>query len=83
MKVKIRGIRQEDIPELVKLSRACYPALVDEDEVWTESQLRNHLRIFPQGQIVAELEGTIVGAASSLIVNLGEDPYRPHTYAGD
>lgn len=36
---------------------------------------------FP-GQIIAEHEGKIVGSVASLIVDLGDDVYRPHTYSG-
>src|SRR5690606_32129003 len=42
----------------------------------------SHLRIFPEGQAVAEIDGRIVAACSSLIVNLGRDSYRDHTWAG-
>ena len=72
----------EDISGLVRLNRLCFPRMAEEDEVWTEKQLRNHLRMFPQGQLVAELDGELVGASASLIVDMGEDPYREHTYAG-
>src|SRR5690606_18917093 len=33
-------------------------------------------------QLVAEVEGRIAGACSSLIVGLGPNPLRPHTWAG-
>ena len=42
----------------------------------------SHQRIFPQGQLVAELDGQIVGAVASLIVDLGPDPLRLHTWPG-
>ena len=35
--------------------------------------------IFPEGQLVAELNGTIVGSATSLIVNL-VPKYADHTW---
>ena len=80
--VKVREAAREDIPALMKLNRDAYPVLANENVVWGESHLRSHLRIFPQGQLVAEVNGEIVGAASSLLVDLGPDPLRHHTWAG-
>jgi len=35
---------------------------------WTSAQLASHLEVFPEGQLVAEVDGRIVGMAASLIV---------------
>jgi len=80
--VKIRETTRDDIPALMALNRAAYPTLAEENVVWGESHLRSHLRVFPQGQLVAEVGGKIHGAVSSLIVDLGPDPLRHHTWAG-
>lgn len=80
--IKIREATRDDIPALLALNRAAYPVLASENVVWGETHLRSHLRIFPQGQIVAEVNGEILGAVSSLLVDLGPDPLRHHTWAG-
>ncbi|MEP6664145.1 MAG: GNAT family N-acetyltransferase, partial [Verrucomicrobiota bacterium] len=80
--VKIREATRADISALMALNRAAYPTLASENVVWGESHLLSHLRVFPQGQLVAEVRGKIVGAASTLIVDLGPDPLRHHTWAG-
>ncbi|EDY83671.1 hydrolase, carbon-nitrogen family [Verrucomicrobiia bacterium DG1235] len=80
--VTVREARLEDLPLLVELNKLCFPAMVEENVVWTTSQLANHLRLFPQGQLVAEEDGELLGGISSLIVDLGADSYREHTYAG-
>ena len=80
--VKVREATRNDLKNLVELNRAAYPTMAEDNVVWRESHLLSHLRVFPQGQIVAELKGKIVGAAASLIVNMGQDPLRPHTWAG-
>ncbi len=82
IRVKVREATREDVPNLVKLNRAAYPGMAQENIVWRESHLHSHLRIFPQGQLVAEVDGKLVGAAASLIVDLGRDPLRSHTWAG-
>lgn len=80
--VKIRRATQADVPALVELNIAAYPLLANENVVWGEAHLRSHLRIFPQGQLVAVAKGKMVGAASSLIVDMGPDPLRNHTWSG-
>lgn len=80
--LRVREAVHQDLPALVELNRIAYPSMAEDNMVWGESHLASHLRIFPQGQLVAELDGKIVGAVSSLIVNMGSNPLRPHTWAG-
>jgi GNAT superfamily N-acetyltransferase len=47
---------------------------------WSDFSLRNHIRIFPQGQLYAEFNGILVGSCSSLIVSLKTD-YEDHTWS--
>lgn len=80
--IRVREVTRADIDDLVTLNRLAYPDLAAEDVVWSEDQLFSHIRVFPQGQMVALIEDEIVGAASSLIVDLGPDPLRLHTFDG-
>jgi len=80
--ILLRWARHDDVPHLITLNKICFPAMAEENVVWRKGQLLNHIRVFPEGQIVAEHKGEVVGAVASLIVYLGHDPYRPHTYAG-
>lgn len=78
----LRLIEGDDVDALIELNSRCFPTMTEENVVWNRAQLHNHLRLFPEGQILIEYEGRPVAAVSSLIVRLGLDPYRPHTYAG-
>ncbi|MEZ6139640.1 MAG: bifunctional GNAT family N-acetyltransferase/carbon-nitrogen hydrolase family protein [Zavarzinella sp.] len=80
--VHVRLLRADDITLLVELNKAAYPTMAEENVVWGETHLLSHLRQFPEGQFVAEVAGKIVGACSSLIVNLGSEPLRNHTWSG-
>ncbi len=82
LSVQIRHASRDDIPRLIELNRLSYPRLTQENVVWGEAHLLSHQRVFPQGQLVAEAGGHIVGAVSTLIVDLGRDPLRAHTWAG-
>jgi ribosomal protein S18 acetylase RimI-like enzyme len=63
-RIIVRHTRAADIPRLIELQRRTYATIPP----WSEDKFENQLRVFPQGQIVAELEGRVVGSASSLIV---------------
>ncbi len=78
----VRRATLADVDALVELNRDAYPTLAQDDVVWNRRNLESHLRIFPEGQGVVEVNGRILASCSSLIVSLGRDPYRDHTWAG-
>jgi len=65
-RILIRQTRPEDFPGIEQISRECYPTAPP----WTPVQLESHLRVFPEGQLVAveAASNKVVGMASSLIV---------------
>jgi predicted amidohydrolase/GNAT superfamily N-acetyltransferase len=81
-RIVVREATRADVPTLVRLNELAYPIMASEDVVWGERHLVSHQRVFPQGQLVAELDGQVVGAVASLIVDLGPDPLRNHTWPG-
>lgn len=62
----VRPTQAGDFPGIIALCRAVYPAAPP----WTEAQLASHLRVFPEGQLVAlsPEDGSVIGMAASLIV---------------
>lgn len=62
--VLVRTTRSEDFPSITQICREVYPATPP----WVEKQLASHLEVFPRGQVVAELDGEIVGMAASLVL---------------
>ena len=68
--VAVRPTTPADFPGIVALCGAVYTA----PQPWSEAQLASHLRVFPEGQLVAvdESSARVVGMAASLIV-LWED----------
>lgn len=63
-KTVIRHTRNSDIKPLIELQKHVYPSIPP----WREELLQQQIEIFPQGQLIAELNGQLVGAASSLVV---------------
>jgi GNAT superfamily N-acetyltransferase len=78
----IRVATAADVPRLVEMNRAAYPELVAETVVWSGSLLEEHLRRFPEGQLVAEAGRgrCISGAISTFIVPPSRDPLAQHTW---
>lgn len=63
--VGIRPTREEHFPGIVALCARVYPGA----PAWSCEQLAAHLRVFPEGQLVAVAgDGAVVGMAASLIV---------------
>lgn len=71
----VRRMRVSDLKPIVALQERCFPGVAP----WTAEQLRNHIRTFPDGQIVVELDGEVVATSSSLIVE-GATFQDPHTF---
>lgn len=77
--IVIRSTLATDIPKIVNLQKESYPYLAKYGNVWHENELDSHLRIFPEGQCVADFHGEIVGSATSLIVMLLPE-YKEHSW---
>lgn len=50
-----------------------------EGVIWHQQHLESHIKIFPEGQFCAELDGKIVASASSLVISLPSE-YEEHTW---
>src|SRR5262245_13059964 len=70
-RIFVREATRADVRALVRINELAYPLMATEDVVWGERHLVSHQRIFPQGQLLAELDGQVVGAVATLIVDLG------------
>jgi GNAT superfamily N-acetyltransferase len=62
--VRVRPMEPRDFQGVIDISRAIYP----DSPSWTTGQLGSHLAVFPDGQLVAEVDDRLVGMAASLIV---------------
>ncbi|MBX7212687.1 MAG: hypothetical protein K1X39_01605 [Thermoflexales bacterium] len=64
--VVIRHMRPEDGDACEALDRGCFPT-VDPSTIYTAEQFRNHIALFPEGQLVAALAttGALVGFTST------------------
>ncbi len=68
--VVIRETDPGDLPRIVEMSREVYRPKA----AWRMEELSSHLKLFPEGQLVATLGGDLVGMAASLILPLEDFP---------
>jgi len=73
VRVRVRRTQPEDFDGIIELTRRVYPA----SRPWSREQLASHLRVFAEGQFVAERADHpgLAGMAASLIVDW--DNYDP------
>src|SRR5262245_12221637 len=76
----LRPVVASDIPRLVSLNAAAYPDLVADGVVFDAPQLMAQHAVFPEGQIVVEDAGNVIGAIATLIVP-SSAASAPHTWA--
>ena len=63
--IQVRQTLPRDFEAIKTLSRVIYPY-----DPWLDVHLESHLRVFPEGQLVAvDADDTLVGMAASLIVS--------------
>lgn len=64
--IYVRSTEERDFDGIIQICALVYPNTPS----WSREQLASHLRVFPEGQLVAVEEGTerIVGMAASLII---------------
>jgi len=79
-RITLRTATQADIPRLVEMNHAAYPELVEQNVVWQPAQIAAHLARFERGQIVAEIDGAVLGAISTFVVPSNRDALIQHTW---
>lgn len=74
-KVTVRATQPGDVDALLQLQARVYPTIAP----WQRDHLARQLAVFPEGQLVAEINQRIVGCASSLII-LWDEWADEHTW---
>jgi ribosomal protein S18 acetylase RimI-like enzyme len=75
----IRNVTSKDIPDVIELQKESFPLMAKDGVIWQEHHLESHIKIFPEGQFCAELDGKIIASSSSLVTSLATD-YQEHTW---
>jgi ribosomal protein S18 acetylase RimI-like enzyme len=78
--VVIRNYTERDFEELIRIQQESFPPPFSPDLWWNEEQLRQHVTLFPEGAVCVEVDGTLAGSMTSLIVDFDPD-HIEHTWA--
>lgn len=70
--VIIRNYTMDDADQLIDVQRQSFPPPFPSELWWNMEQLQEHVSRFPQGALCAEVNGTIVGSMTGLIVDLAQ-----------
>ncbi len=71
----IRNYGPPDFAELIRVQEESFPPPFPSELWWNTTQLGNHVRLFPQGALCAEVNGEIAGSITGLVVSWKpEDP---------
>ncbi|GIQ70112.1 putative N-acetyltransferase YkwB [Xylanibacillus composti] len=76
--ILIRPYTLEDYDKLLDVQREAFPPPFPEELWWSREQIAAHVETFPEGAMLAEADGIVVGSATSLIV---QHRHEPHTWA--
>lgn len=77
--VVIRNYTQEDFDELIQIQSECFPPPFPSELWWNKEQLSNHVLRFPEGAMCIEVEGTLAGSLTGLVVNFSPN-HMEHTW---
>ncbi|MBM7691108.1 ribosomal protein S18 acetylase RimI-like enzyme [Peribacillus deserti] len=80
MKAIIRNYTESDFSSLIEIQRECFPLPFPPDLLWNTEQLSNHITHFLDGALCIEIEGTLAGSMTGLLIDLENDD-RDHTWA--
>lgn len=76
----IRNYNEKDFSDLIRIQQECFPPPFPSALWWNGEQLKNHVRLFPDGALCIEIEGHLVGSMTGLLVHY--DPNEAgHTWS--
>lgn len=76
MPYTIRLMTLADVDGVVALQAAAFPPPFPQEYHWQAHHIRSHLKHFPIGQYVADVDGRVVGSCSNTIIS--EEKWQAH-----
>ncbi|MGO4544795.1 GNAT family N-acetyltransferase [Paenibacillus sp. 2TAB23] len=68
----IRPYNDTDFDALIEVQRLSFPPPFPAELLWNREQLSEHIERFPAGALCAEVDGSIVGSMTALLVNMDD-----------
>lgn len=76
MVVVVRPYTLADFSGLLAVQREAFPPPFPEELWWNKTQISSHVETFPQGAMLAEWNGEIVGSATSLLIKYNANTHN-------
>jgi GNAT superfamily N-acetyltransferase len=76
--IQVRPYTLADFPGLLDIQKEAFPPPFPEELLWSEDQIASHVHTFPEGGLLAEVDGVAAGSATALIIQYTG---KPHTWA--
>jgi ribosomal protein S18 acetylase RimI-like enzyme len=80
VKSVIRQYTQTDFEQLIAIQQESFPPPFPSELWWNINQLQNHVNLFPEGAICAEINGRIIGSTTGLIVQFDHNEHQIHSW---
>ncbi|MDG5787399.1 GNAT family N-acetyltransferase [Evansella sp. AB-P1] len=74
-KINVRTYSIDDFDKLLTIQKEAFPPPFPKELWWNKEQIQAHIKTFPQGAMLAELNNEPVGSATSLIVSFDGSPH--------
>ncbi|WP_059104198.1 GNAT family N-acetyltransferase [Shouchella shacheensis] len=71
----VRLYKEEDYEGLLAVQKEAFPPPFPEDLWWSREHIKAHVETFPEGALLAEIDGTVVGSATSLLLKHSSEPH--------
>ncbi|RSK26822.1 N-acetyltransferase [Bacillus sp. HMF5848] len=68
-KTIIRSYKHDDFDDLIRVQKESFPPPFPSELWWNETQLANHVELFPEGALCIEVDDHICGSMTGLLVN--------------
>lgn len=94
-RISVHPYTLKDFDDLLIIQKEAFPPPFPEELWWSKHHIQAHTETFPQGAMLAKINGKAAGSATSLIVKYDGSPHtweevsdsgflsRTHDYAGD
>lgn len=73
--VKVRTYSIDDFDKLLLIQKEAFPPPFPEELWWSKDQIEAHVTTFPEGGMLAEVNGEPAGSATSLIIQYDGSPH--------
>ncbi|QKS72858.1 GNAT family N-acetyltransferase [Paenalkalicoccus suaedae] len=81
--IEIRTYKESDFDDLLSIQKEAFPPPFPEELWWSKQHISAHVNTFPDGAMIAYVDGDPAGSATSLITTLSDEAHSWEEIADD